>query len=344
MGRIGRFIWRSSLFPRKLSFTREGRIVVGMSIGLGLAAVNTGNNLLYLVFGISLSLIIVSGLLSEGNLRGIACGPLPFDRATARVPLHATLRVNVRRRRFPAFAIEAWPLIEPEGCVVVPARFLDLKASGDAEGTCRIEFPRRGEYRLKGMVVSTGFPFSFFRKSVVFPADQILLVHPVVAPANGTTSGAAPGIEEEPSGRAGAGIEFLGVRDFREGDNPKHVLHRLSAARSVPVVRELEATGTRRVWIALVNVEPGGDGEDRVEDAIERAAGIAVDRIRKGDRVGLASATGALPPAPGSMQAKAILDFLAILPVVWMQDPGVDDVVRESMGGDRDAEVVWVRP
>ncbi len=59
------------LWPRKLKFTREGKYFVGVTLGVGFAAVNTGNNLLYLVLGLQLSLIIVSGILSELTLRDL---------------------------------------------------------------------------------------------------------------------------------------------------------------------------------------------------------------------------------------------------------------------------------
>ena len=50
--------------PRRLRFTREGRIIVLLSVGVGFAAINTGNNLLYLLLGWALSFIIASGVLS----------------------------------------------------------------------------------------------------------------------------------------------------------------------------------------------------------------------------------------------------------------------------------------
>ncbi len=58
--------WRP---PRRLSFTREGQILVFLSVGVGFAAINTGNNLLYLLLGWLLSFIIASGVLSEATLR-----------------------------------------------------------------------------------------------------------------------------------------------------------------------------------------------------------------------------------------------------------------------------------
>ena len=47
--------------PRRLQFTREGKYFVGITLGVGFAAINTGNNLLYLLLGMMLSLIIASG-------------------------------------------------------------------------------------------------------------------------------------------------------------------------------------------------------------------------------------------------------------------------------------------
>ena len=55
--------------PRRLSFTREGKYFVGITLGVGFAAINTGNNLLYLLLGMMLSLIIASGIMSEMSLR-----------------------------------------------------------------------------------------------------------------------------------------------------------------------------------------------------------------------------------------------------------------------------------
>ena len=55
--------------PRTLKVTRMGRTYLVVTFGVGLGALNTGNNLLYLVLGLLLSVIILSGVLSERCLR-----------------------------------------------------------------------------------------------------------------------------------------------------------------------------------------------------------------------------------------------------------------------------------
>ena len=57
--------------PRVLRPTRAGWIFLAIILGVGLAALNTGNNLLYLVLSLMLSFLALSGVLSESALRGI---------------------------------------------------------------------------------------------------------------------------------------------------------------------------------------------------------------------------------------------------------------------------------
>ena len=57
--------------PRKLQPTRAGWCFFALVMGVGFAALNTGNNLLYLVLSLMLSFLILSGAFSESALRGV---------------------------------------------------------------------------------------------------------------------------------------------------------------------------------------------------------------------------------------------------------------------------------
>src|SRR5262245_66116724 len=72
--------------PRRLSFTREGKIIVILSVAVGFAAINTGNNLLYLLLAWLLSFIIASGVLSELTLRALSVERRPPPRIYASEP------------------------------------------------------------------------------------------------------------------------------------------------------------------------------------------------------------------------------------------------------------------
>src|SRR3954471_1077298 len=56
---------------RPIRFTRFGWLYVFFSIGVGAAAINTGNNLLYLMLGLLLGFIVISGFLSDSCLWGL---------------------------------------------------------------------------------------------------------------------------------------------------------------------------------------------------------------------------------------------------------------------------------
>ena len=62
---IIRWIYRN----RSLRLTSEGTKFLFFTLAIGVAAINTGNNLFYLILALMLSLIVISGLLSEQCLR-----------------------------------------------------------------------------------------------------------------------------------------------------------------------------------------------------------------------------------------------------------------------------------
>src|SRR5260370_28177507 len=87
--------------PRRLEFTREGKYFVGITLGVGFAAINTGNNLLYLLLGMMLSLIIASGVLSEMSLRGLSVAREPPARPHPGKPFLMRVSLQNHQRRLP---------------------------------------------------------------------------------------------------------------------------------------------------------------------------------------------------------------------------------------------------
>jgi uncharacterized protein (DUF58 family) len=73
--------------------TKEGLTFIALSLFVGFAAINTGNNLLYLTFGIMMSFVAASGFLSMINLSGIEVKILPQGDVFALTP--ATLKFSL---------------------------------------------------------------------------------------------------------------------------------------------------------------------------------------------------------------------------------------------------------
>ena len=89
--RFASWWWRRTKAIRP---TRDGWWCVFAAVGLGVAAVNTGNNLAYLLCSMLLALIIVSGMLSDLTIRGLQVTVTLPDAIHATQPALVTIRAG----------------------------------------------------------------------------------------------------------------------------------------------------------------------------------------------------------------------------------------------------------
>jgi uncharacterized protein (DUF58 family) len=90
--------------------TRVGVIYVATVVLIGIAALNTGNNLLYVIVAAMLAAILVSGVASAGVLRGLEVNVAVPEQAFAGTPVAGRITVRNRRRWLPSFSIRVNPL------------------------------------------------------------------------------------------------------------------------------------------------------------------------------------------------------------------------------------------
>src|SRR6185295_10624212 len=209
--------WRRLRPPRRLSFTREGRLIVILSVGVGFAAINTGNNLLYLLLGWLLSFIIASGLLSEMTLKRLTVERRPPPRVFAGEPFLMEVVIRNDKPTRASYSIEVEDLV---GATPLDKRcyFLKIPAAKSQRTSYRHTFVRRGLYTLTGYRVATKFPFALFRKSRDVDAPLDLLVYParVAVPRPPPRSATRGDATADRLGRRG---EFFGLREHRAGDD-----------------------------------------------------------------------------------------------------------------------------
>ena len=92
--------------PRTLRPTRAGWAFFAITFGVGFAALNTGNNLLYLVLSLMLAFLVLSGVLSESALRGISVRRRLPRELFAETSCTVGLEITNQQRRVPAFAVQ----------------------------------------------------------------------------------------------------------------------------------------------------------------------------------------------------------------------------------------------
>lgn len=90
--------------------TRTGTIYVVVVLLVGVAALNTGNNLLYIIVAAMLAAIVVSGFASAVILRGLELEVRLPDHVFAGRPVLAWTLLRNRRTRVPAFSVHVIPI------------------------------------------------------------------------------------------------------------------------------------------------------------------------------------------------------------------------------------------
>jgi uncharacterized protein (DUF58 family) len=308
---------------RRLKFTREGKYFVALTFGIGFAAINTGNNLLYMLLGMMLALIVGSGVLSELSLSALSVKRKVPDRIYAERPFLMGIKLENPKRRLPSFSIEVEDMLTGQP-LDKKCYFLKVPPGRTQLTSYRHTFPRRGLYEFSGFLLSTRFPFTFFRKSkqlehpgevLVFPA-----VHAVFPP-----SGLPHAASERKSYRLDRRGEFFALREYAAGDDPRDIHWRKSARVGRMVVRQHEDQRGQRIAIFLDNRERrevlSPADKDQEERTVSLAASLAVHYIRQGFTVALVSRTVSVRPGEGQAHLTRILRALALVQFIGEDRP-----------------------
>lgn len=313
---------------RRLRSSREGKYFIVITVVVGLAAINTGNNLLFLLLGWMCSVIIASGVLAELSLRGISVTRQPPPRVFAGRPFLMRIALKNAKPRLPSFSIEIEDLVasgDPPSVRPLDKKcyFLKIPAGRTQATSYRHTFARRGLYRFEGFRIGTKFPFALFRKSRDADAAGELVVFPQVLPVTPPAPSGAQG-GEDTRARVGRRGEFFGLRDLRDGDDVRDVHWRKAAHLGRLMVREYEEEAQRRATILVDNSLPKGaetaDGE-ALEKAISYAASLASAYVGRGYAVRLIARGAHVPSGSGPTHLLRVLRTLALLETVLPDVP-----------------------
>ena len=338
-----RFV-RKLRLPRRLKFTREGKFFVGITLGVGFAAINTGNNLLYLLLGLLLALIVVSSIMSELSLRHLTVvRRLPTRAQVGRAHV-VEIEVFNHKQRVPSYAIEVEDL---RAGLPADKRCFFLKVSPrSAQVAAYRRTPsRRGRDTHTGFRVATRFPFGLFEKSREITATGELVIYPAVDPVSVQLHGGGRLSGGETSLGRGHGEEYLGLRSMREGEDPRDIYWKKSAlgqqvlrerARDArpELVLQLDVYAPNNVVVAKpAHAEPSGRTnkakralKERSEDSKETVEWLAnferrireiasrgVAQVKHGAHVTVRTTAGDVVVANRQTGVDRMLRFLALV-------------------------------
>jgi len=266
--------------------TREGILYLAAVFILILAAVNTGNNLLFLILACMLSGILASWALSMMVLAGIE---LKFDlpeHVFAEQPVLAEIELRNEKQAWPSFSllVVGGTKKSPGEILTRPVFFPFIPRMNAARQKVELRFPRRGVYRQDSFGIRTRFPFGFFEKTrdVSSPIDMI--VYPKVEPTEQFYEVLPLLSGEMASFFRGRGHELHSLREYRPSDSVRFVDWKVTAKSGQMMVREFAREDERRVMLVfdpfVGAASQDGDGSnqehvERFERAVSMAACIA---------------------------------------------------------------------
>jgi uncharacterized protein (DUF58 family) len=276
-----------------LDFSVTGLVYCSMMMFMGLAAMNSQANLLYGVFGLMIGILLVSGVVSKIVLRKLTVRRTLPELAVVGQPTTVTYDFVNEKRFWPSLSVSVSELDGTEAFTRQTVSYL-LLAAAKMTATVPIEImpKRRGLHEMERYQMSTSFPFGFVKRAVERHESDQMLVYPALAEVDGKLlamcrSADTSGAMIRP--RRGGMDEFYGVKEHREGENPRFIHWRRSARTGTLVAKEMTQVSPPRLLILVDTylTDRSLESHIRVEKAIAMAASLASTALEQGLSVGL---------------------------------------------------------
>jgi uncharacterized protein (DUF58 family) len=294
--------------------TREGMVYLGVVLVIVVAAINTANNLLFIVVAAMLSAIGVSGLASAAVLRRLELDVVIPKNAFATRPVQVRVNVTNPRLWMPAFSVKVLTPMEKKRrrrgwewsrtefvfprrrqwlrlpdyvlrrkkrlpwqarILTRPVYFTFIGPDSSAGADLEIAFPRRGHYTQNSFTLATRFPFSFLLKSRKVTLERDLLVYPALLESDDFLELLPMITGEFVSFVRGRGSELYRIREHTPQDPGRFVDWKATAKTGALKVREFTREDERRLRVVFDNPEPGRVSSPAYEHAVSLAASLA---------------------------------------------------------------------
>jgi uncharacterized protein (DUF58 family) len=342
---------RSSLrwlaYQVEYRLTREGLTYIGVLVLLALAAVNTGNNLLFMILACLLAAMLVSGILSRVVLSGVELKFEMPEHIFARQPLLAPMTLENQKEWLPSFSLSVVGQSGKQlsagykketaatGTEVLPrpVYFPYLQRRTSIEQKVELFFPKRGVYRQDAFGIRTKFPFGFLEKTRRVNSSIEAVVYPSVEPAEVFYELLPLLSGEMASFQRGRGYELHSIRDYEPSDSARFVDWKSSARTDVLKVREFAREDERRLMLVVDPYTAGGKpAAAQFERAVELAAAIAWHFYEIGAAIQLRTDREATPMGAAE---DVIYDALRELAVLEQREsrpkaPLLDELAKQS--------------
>ncbi len=347
------------LMPMSFSITREGGVYILVIFLLSLAAINTGNNLLFLILALLLSVIVASGTFARSSLRSVFVSvSIPEN---VYVDEHVSIKVSLRnaKRLLPSFSISvedssrgkqagrngrlktllrrrltsSVAKYQVDRSILRHAAYFPYLPPREVRSVLVSQsFPRRGRYALEGFRLSTRFPFGFFRRGERVCAEGEILVYPKVEEVSAYFH-LLPFLPGHMEGRhVGLGESLYALRKYRDGESARRVDWKATAKTGELMAREYAREEESEFCLILDNrVHPAPDlnAEAQFERAVSLSASLAAHFAEEGAELEFLTPDEHVVPGMGSEQVHRILRSLAVIDFSFTSPEASPDLKQE---------------
>lgn len=290
---------------RRVSFglriSKSGLLYIVITLLLGFSAVNTGNNLLFLVVSGLLAFMSITGLAGLLNLSQLTPQLLPVTDPFAGTPSSFRLIMHNGKRYMPSFLVRVdYPGASGVTLAVVPP-------SGNAEAFLELCLPQRGRLWLDKIKISSPFPVNFFNRYWMVDPGVELVVFPHLLAGAATGEGERnrpAGVSRQRSRGHEGELERIAPYSGRESLRMVH--WKLTARGDDMLVKEFGGQLSRPLMVDPRQVEG-----QTMEERISRAAWL-VKRWTPVRSVGLRLDGRTIPAAGGPHHCLLLLTELAL--------------------------------
>jgi len=311
-------------YKMEYKVTRAGWIYIGSTLVIALAALNTGNNLLFLILACLIANILMSGFLSYICLTGVELNLEMPEHIFVGHTERATVELQNEKLTMPSFSLTV-EAVTAENAKNSPAvlqskvYFPYLPRRESLRQRVPVTFPHRGVFRQDTFRIVTRFPFGFLQKARRLEMKKEVLVYPSVetlADFSEIFTGIEGALESMSKGR---GQDLYALREYLPTDSARHVHWKASARLGALMVREFTLEEDVRVLLVLDPHLPPEAAvpaspqipNPRFERAVTLCAGLAWHFFERGQQLQFRSTGVAMPLGSGQTTIFQILQHLA---------------------------------
>lgn len=295
--------------------TRTGALYAIVVLVIGIAALNTGNNLLYVIVAAMLAAIAVSGIASTLCLRGLELDLKVPEHIFAGIDVPATICVRNPRKWLPSLSVSAVPIeknktkkrwrmvatkfpVPPwrppdKQWLQLPDRKLHRVLVNNSSGVFHESayFPflppgaqLQAEVRLKfpkrgryqeRFSLSTRFPFAFLSKTRRVALAREVLIYPELTTYEEIVELLPVLSGKREAYQRGLGSDLYRIREYLPEDSARHVDWKATAKSGDLKVREFAREDERRLRVVFDNPIPGEIQSQAYERMVSLAASVA---------------------------------------------------------------------